>query len=70
MKMWRETAEALEVVLPLCKNKFSIIEVWDNPNLRTGMLWEQTTELYNNWRTCSYTSFSQPSEAKNMADFE
>jgi hypothetical protein len=29
-----------------------------------------TTELYNNWRTCSYTSFSQPSEAKNMTDFE
>jgi hypothetical protein len=28
------------------------------------------TELYNNWRTCSYTSFSQRSEAKNMADFE
>jgi hypothetical protein len=28
------------------------------------------TELYNNWRTCSYTSFSQPSEAKNMADFQ
>jgi hypothetical protein len=29
-----------------------------------------TTELYNNWRTCSYTSFSQRSEAKNMADFQ
>ena len=30
--------EALEVVLPLCKSKFSITEVWDNHNLRTGML--------------------------------
>jgi hypothetical protein len=30
----------------------------------------KTTELYNNWRTCSYTSFSQRSEAKYMADFE
>jgi hypothetical protein len=29
-----------------------------------------TTELYNNWRTCSYTSFSQRSEAKKMADFD
>jgi hypothetical protein len=31
-----------------------------------------TTELYNNWRTCSNTSFSQRSdhEAKNMADFD
>jgi hypothetical protein len=27
-------------------------------------------ELYNNWRTCSYTSFSQQSVRKNMADFE
>jgi hypothetical protein len=28
------------------------------------------TELYNNWRTCSYTSFSQRSEAKKMVDFD
>jgi hypothetical protein len=32
--------------------------------------WGTATELYNNWRTCSYTLFSQPSEAKNMADFQ
>jgi hypothetical protein len=31
---------------------------------------EQSTELYNNWRTYSYTSFSQRSVRKNMADFQ
>jgi hypothetical protein len=30
----------------------------------------QGTELYNNWRTCSYSSLSQQCEAKNMADFQ
>ena len=45
-----------------------------NPHLSPGWggggAWVNITELYNNWRTCSYTSFSQQSEAKNMADFE
>jgi hypothetical protein len=43
-------------------------------NWATSKTWNgpsgTTTELYNNWRTCSYTSFSQQSVAKNMADFE
>ena len=41
---------------------------------RSQIMWnvalKLTTELYNNWRTCSYASFSQRSVAKNMADFE
>jgi hypothetical protein len=41
-----------------------------SPNFFRNFLRHIITELYNNWRTCSYTSFSNRSEAKKMADFD
>jgi hypothetical protein len=43
-----------------------------NSHILRSVRWPltETTELYNNWRTCSYTSFSQRSVRKNMADFQ
>jgi hypothetical protein len=43
---------------------------WLSKNRQNGIPGGETTELYNNWRTCSYTSFSNRSEAKKMADFD
>jgi hypothetical protein len=66
----------------MCQNLNPERKSWKWPRSKTPVHWQKcnlariswvhvmSTEMYNNCRTCSYTSFSQRSEAKKMADFD